>query len=82
MVNESARSILSDWKRRTGLSDEQCAAIVELSVSAWRRQRRGQIRQVRQTVKIIQFYDLLDTDVWLRVALAAAEVAKALRRLP
>jgi hypothetical protein len=80
MVNENAKNILSEWKRRTGLSDEKCAAIVELSVSAWRRQRRGQIKQVRQTVKIIQFYDLLDTEVWLRVALAAAEVAKALRR--
>ena len=82
MGEPSAAEILTEWKHRSGLSDEECAAWCELSVSAFRRQRSGKVTpaRMRQTVKLARVHSLLDTDGWLKAAMAAAEVAKSLRR--
>jgi hypothetical protein len=83
MPQETAR-ILSDWKARSGLTDGECARLTKLSVSAFRRQRRGRARadQTMEIVRLRQALESIDTDRWIEIALQAAEVAKTLRRRP
>lgn len=73
--------MLTEWKRRSGLSDEQCAEWCELSVSAFRRQRRGQVKHARQTVKLAQLHRLVEVS-WLEVAEAALKAARSLPPRP
>jgi hypothetical protein len=58
--------------------------LTKLSVSAFRRQRRGRARadQTMEIVRLRQALESIDTDRWIEIALQAAEVAKTLRQRP
>jgi hypothetical protein len=74
-----AAQYLAAWRRRHGLSDAAAAEWLCISVSAFRRQRRGLVRddRCRQTVRLAELYPIINVG-WLDVAEAAMQVARLL----
>jgi hypothetical protein len=72
---------LSEWKRRHHLSDVAAAEWLCISVSAFRRQRRGEVRLCRQTVRLAELYPIYNVG-WLDLAETATKVGRLLSKPP
>jgi hypothetical protein len=77
----SAARYLTAWRRRHGLSDAAAAEWCCLSVSAFRRQRRGGVRDsgCQQTIRLAELYAIHNTG-WLDIAETAMKVGRLLER--
>ena len=74
-----AAQYLTAWKRRHGLSDAAAAVWLCVSISAFRRQRRGGVSRCQQTVRLAELYAIHKTG-WLDIAETAMKVGRLLER--
>lgn len=77
----TSAEFLTEWKERHRLTDKQAAEWLEIHESTFKRQRRGSIRECRQTVKLAKLYAIHGV-AWLEVAEAALKVGRMLPRRP
>ena len=71
---------LAAWQQRSRLTDRQAAEWVELSVSAYRRQKTGKVKGTAQTEKLARMYELVDL-AWLDIAETSLRIGRTLERL-
>ena len=74
-----AARYLTAWMQRYGLSDTAAAEWCCISISAFRRQRRGEIRSCRQSLRLAELYAIHNTG-WLEIAETAMKVGRRLER--
>lgn len=81
MTGAEAAAYLREWQRSYRLTDHEAAAWCRLSVSSFKRQKRGKSREPRQTVALAELYPIHNVE-WIQVAEAALKAAKLGQKSP